>query len=264
MTIVVIVLVIALVALAWVHFGQRLRRPARATAHEQRGAILFPFVAAALSPRALDAALRLAHAEGATLVPVFLARVPLHLPLDAPLPRQSRHGDPAAGGDRAPRPAFDVPVDARIERGRTNRHALRQTIAHERFDRIVIAAAADASAGFDPDDVAWLLARRRARSWSCGRARRSAHPAAPVGKRWAPRPRGDVHQRQPRAGRSARLSRPTCYVERQRRDDHVGARLQHRLEQPPALVVQDLVPALARDDLRDQHGDRRVLVLDRR
>ena len=35
-----------------------------------------------------------------------------------------------------------VPVDARIERGRNQRHALRQTIAHERFDRIVIAAAA--------------------------------------------------------------------------------------------------------------------------
>jgi hypothetical protein len=28
---------------------------------------------------------------------------------------------------------FGVPVDARIERGRTYRHALRQTIAHEHY-----------------------------------------------------------------------------------------------------------------------------------
>jgi len=39
MTIVVIVLVIALVALAWVHFGQRLRRPARATATSTRSLV---------------------------------------------------------------------------------------------------------------------------------------------------------------------------------------------------------------------------------
>ena len=55
------------------------------------------------------------------------------------------------------RRAFGVPVDARIERGRSYRHALRQTIAHERYDRIVIAAAAHGNRGFDADDVAWLL-----------------------------------------------------------------------------------------------------------
>ena len=53
--------------------------------------------------------------------------------------------------------AFAVPVDSRVERGRTYRHALRQTIAHERFDRIVIAAATSGGPGFGPDDVAWLL-----------------------------------------------------------------------------------------------------------
>jgi hypothetical protein len=50
-----------------------------------------------------------------------------------------------------------VPVDSRIERGRNRRHALRQAIANERFDRIVIAAASQGSPGFDADDVAWLL-----------------------------------------------------------------------------------------------------------
>jgi hypothetical protein len=43
-------------------------------------------------------------------------------------------------------------------RGRNRRHALRQAIAEENFDRIVIAASAQGSHGFDPDDVAWLLA----------------------------------------------------------------------------------------------------------
>ena len=45
-----------------------------------------------------------------------------------------------------------------MERGRTYRHALRQTIANERFDRIVVAAAVNEAHGFGPDDVAWLLA----------------------------------------------------------------------------------------------------------
>ncbi|MGH3100358.1 MAG: hypothetical protein ACRDPU_05175, partial [Thermoleophilia bacterium] len=56
--------------------------------------ILFPFVGRALSRRALDAALRLARADGASLVPVFLAQVPMRLPIDAPLPRQCGVGMP--------------------------------------------------------------------------------------------------------------------------------------------------------------------------
>ncbi len=128
-------------------------RPPDPDAHR----ILFPFMACALSRRALDAALRLARAEDATLLPVFLARVPLHLPLDAALPRQSATalGLQEAIEHRAA--AFGVPVDARIERGRSYRHALRQTMAHERFERIVIAAAAHGDPGLHPEDVAWLL-----------------------------------------------------------------------------------------------------------
>ena len=58
--------------------------------------------------------------------------------------------DAAAGGDRAARGKLGVPVDARIERGRTYRHALRQTIEHEQFDRIVIAAPRTAPTGSTP------------------------------------------------------------------------------------------------------------------
>jgi hypothetical protein len=152
----VVALALALVALAAADLRYRTRRPSRIPATGTRR-ILFPFVAYALSPHALDAALRLANAEHATLVPVFLARVPLQLPLDAPLPRQSGIALPLQEAIEHRAGAFGIAVDARIERGRTYRHALRQTIANERFDRIVLAASAHEEVGFEPDDVAWLL-----------------------------------------------------------------------------------------------------------
>jgi len=156
LTALVIILAVALVALAVVYVRSRVRRPAPAPARgEER--ILFPYIGGALSRRALDAALRLANAEDATVVPVFLARVPLHLPLDAPLPRQSGLAIPLQEAIEHRATTFGVPVEARIERGRTYRHALRTAIAHERCSRIVIAAAAHGHRGFDPDDVAWLL-----------------------------------------------------------------------------------------------------------
>jgi nucleotide-binding universal stress UspA family protein len=161
MILALIVLIAALGAtlatLAVRHRRDGRRRPPRPPAGAECRRILFPFVASALSRRALDAALRLARAEDATLVPVFLARVPLHLPLDAPLPRQSASAIALQEAIEQRAFAFGIAVDARIARGRSNRHALRQTIASERFDRIVIAAAPHGGHGFDPDDVAWLL-----------------------------------------------------------------------------------------------------------
>jgi hypothetical protein len=153
--VVIALLAVALVALGSVYVTNR-RRPSGAPVGGTRR-ILFPFVADALSQRALDAALRLAHAEEATLVPVFLARVSLQLPLDTPLPRQSAIALPLQEAIEHRAAAFGIPVDSRIERGRTYRHALHQTIDCERFDRIVIAAAAPAGPGFHADDVAWLL-----------------------------------------------------------------------------------------------------------
>src|SRR5581483_7375408 len=102
-------------------------------------------------------ALRLAHAEEATLVPVFLARVDMQLPLDAPLPRQSALAIPLQEAIEQRAASFGVPVDARIERGRTARHALHATIEHERFDRIVVAAAGHGAVGLSADDVSWLI-----------------------------------------------------------------------------------------------------------
>lgn len=156
---IIVVLAVALTTAAVALYRQRAvpHRVLPTSAPTERR-VLFPFTASALSRRALDAALRLARAEGATLVPVFLARVPLTLPLDSPLPRQAGICLPLQEAIEQRASAFGVPVDARVERGRTYRHALRRTIATERFERIVMAAATGGGPGFDPDDVAWLLA----------------------------------------------------------------------------------------------------------
>ena len=53
--------------------------------------------------------------------------------------------------------AEGIPVDSRIDQGRNRRHALRQTIIHERFDTIVVAAASNGSPCFEAEDIAWLL-----------------------------------------------------------------------------------------------------------
>lgn len=135
---------------------RRVARPSgKPTAGPQR--VLFPFVANGLSRRALEAALNLARTERATLVPVFLARVPLHLPLDAPLPRQAEVALPLQEAIEQRAAAYGVAVDTRIERGRTSRHALRQALDNERFDQILMAAASRGGPGFGPEDIAWLL-----------------------------------------------------------------------------------------------------------
>ena len=105
----------------------------------------------------LDATLRLARAEDATLVPAYLARVPMHLPLAAPLPRQCVEAMPLLEAIERRATHEGVAVDARIERGRTYRHALRELLASEHQDRIVIAADTSGTDGFDAADVAWLL-----------------------------------------------------------------------------------------------------------
>jgi hypothetical protein len=159
--IVIVILLAAVLALVALRLrggvGIRGRRSSAPAPSSGTTRILFPFVAHALAPRALDAALRLARAEEATLVPVFLARVSLQLPLDAPLPRQSRLAIPMQDAIEQRAAKFGVPVDSRIERGRSYRHALRKTIEQERFDQIVIAASAHNQPGFDPGDVAWLI-----------------------------------------------------------------------------------------------------------
>ncbi len=137
---------------------ERWRRERALQSRERVRRIAFPFTGEGLSERALAAALRLAHAEGATLMPVYLALVPLRLSVDVPLRSECDVALPMLETIERTAARADVPVDSRIERGRTVRHALRELIAHEHFERIVVAAGADsAGEGFTPEAVAWLL-----------------------------------------------------------------------------------------------------------
>ncbi|HEY1274241.1 MAG TPA: universal stress protein [Thermoleophilaceae bacterium] len=121
------------------------------------GRILLPFTDTSISKRTLQAALRLAQAEDATLVPAYLVQVPLQLPLDAPLPVQCEQAMPLLESIEHKAARAGVQVDARIERGRTARDALRRVLSEERYDRVVVPAASVDQAGFSPRDVAWML-----------------------------------------------------------------------------------------------------------
>jgi nucleotide-binding universal stress UspA family protein len=157
MTVLVVVLAVALVALvALLLLRERGRRNPKLTTPSP-GRVVFPFIGSALSQRGLDAALRLARIDGATLVPVFLAQVPMHLPLDAALPVQCDAALPLLEAIEQRAVRSGVAVDSRIERGRSYRHALRELFAHEHFDTVVVTAADNGSAGLAPDDISWVL-----------------------------------------------------------------------------------------------------------
>ncbi len=50
-----------------------------------------------------------------------------------------------------------VPVDARIEKGRTPTHALGRLWEIEPFDRVIAPAPAGGPGGFTPKDLTWIL-----------------------------------------------------------------------------------------------------------
>ena len=150
--VVVLVLLVLSVSLL---VAQRIRRGRPLEPAPRR--ILFPFIGSNLSKPALDAALRLCKAEHATLVPAVLARVPLNLPLESAQPRQAASALPVLDAVEQRALNNGVPVDSRIERGRTTRHALRELASHESYDRIVVAADGEDGTGLGPDDIAWLL-----------------------------------------------------------------------------------------------------------
>jgi nucleotide-binding universal stress UspA family protein len=131
--------------------GKRSERP------EEVRQILLPFTGTEISRRAVDAALRLARAESATLMPAYLATVPKQLPLECAIPAEAAKAMPMLEAIEQRATAQGVPVDARIERGRTYRHALRRLLGSEEFDRVVISATATGQAGLSGDDLVWLL-----------------------------------------------------------------------------------------------------------
>jgi hypothetical protein len=131
------------------------RRPAAARAGAPR--LLVPFSDGHLEPAVLEAALRIARADTAVFVPAYLIIVPFTLALDAPLTHEVEVALPLLEAVELRAQEEGVPVDARLERGRSLRDALRRLWDVESFDRILLPVSADARAGFDARDIAWIL-----------------------------------------------------------------------------------------------------------
>lgn len=144
------------VALLAVLVAMRVRKPAlRRTSSSTR--ILVPFTRGALDPTVLAAAIRIARAEEATLVPAYLIVVPFEFGADAPMGQQVGVAMPLLEAVEHAALRAGVPVDARVESGRTPIHALQRLWAAERFDRIVVPAPVGRAPGFTPKDLAWML-----------------------------------------------------------------------------------------------------------
>jgi nucleotide-binding universal stress UspA family protein len=131
------------------------RRPAEARPGAPR--LLVPFSGGGLEPAVLDAALRIARADEAVFVPAYLIIVPFALSLDSPLTHEVEAALPVIEAVELRAQKEGVPVDARLERGRSLRDALRRLWDVESFDRILLPVSADQRAGFDERDIGWIL-----------------------------------------------------------------------------------------------------------
>jgi hypothetical protein len=147
------VLVLSLGGTLVVRSGVRLRRPRPGTRR-----ILVPFTGGRLDPTVLGAAIRIAQAEQATLVPAYLLRVPFQYPEESPLAAEVAVALPLLEAVEHAALRAGVPVDARIEKGRTPTHALRRLWEVERFDRILAPAPVANGGGFTLKDLTWILA----------------------------------------------------------------------------------------------------------
>jgi hypothetical protein len=131
---------------------RRKQRPIRGDARR----ILVPFEGS-LDQSVLDAAIRIAQAEDAVLVPAYLLIVPLAYAEDSPLKDQVAVALPLLEAVEHAALRAGVPVDARIEKGRTLTHALKRLWEAEQFGRIVAPAPVNGSGGFTEKQLAWLL-----------------------------------------------------------------------------------------------------------
>jgi hypothetical protein len=135
----------------------RLRRKRPAEARPGAPRLLVPFAGGHLDPAVLDAALRIARADEAVFVPAYLIIVPYSIALDSPLTHEVGLALPLLEAVELRALEEGVPVDARLERGRSLRDALRRLWDVESFDRILLPVSPDDRAGFDERDIAWIL-----------------------------------------------------------------------------------------------------------
>ncbi len=144
--------VVVLGAALAIRSGVHLRKPKPGVRR-----ILVPFSGGTLDRTVLDAAIRIARAEGATLVPAYLLLMPLRYPEESPLAAEVAVAMPLLEAVERAALRAGVPVDARIERGRSFTHALRMLWGAEDFDRIVAPATANGRGGLRAKDLTWLL-----------------------------------------------------------------------------------------------------------
>ena len=134
-----------------------MRWPGRSHTAGTARRILVAFAGEELDPVVLQAAFRIARAEDATLVAASLVVVPLNYPLDSPLADQVARVLPGLEAIEHEARRAGVPIDTRMERGRSVRDALNQLWSVERFDRVILPATANGRGGFDERDLAWVL-----------------------------------------------------------------------------------------------------------
>jgi hypothetical protein len=160
MTLLVGALAVVIAALV-AALAYRSRPPQQLRAPRDARRILVPFANGGLDPTVLSAAIRIARAENAVLVPAYLLIVPLEFSMDSPLTKEVTIAVPVLEAVEHAALRCGVPVDARIEKGRTRTHALERLWEGEPFDRIVVPAPVQTgrgfSSGFTLKDVSWIL-----------------------------------------------------------------------------------------------------------
>jgi hypothetical protein len=161
MTVLVVVLAALVVVLAAaLVYRSRPPRPIRPPRDARR--ILLPFTGDSLDPTVLNAAIRIARIENAVLVPAYLLKVPFEYAEDSPLTKEVGVAVPLLEAVEHAATRCGVPVDARIEKGRTPTHALSRLWEVEQFDRVIAPAPVDSRygsrSGFTPKDLTWILA----------------------------------------------------------------------------------------------------------
>jgi hypothetical protein len=147
------IVVVGLAAAFWLR--RRPPKPLRRAPGAKR--ILLPFTGASLDATVLGAAIRIARAEGAVLVPAYLLVVPLQYSEDSPLKQEVSIAMPILEAVEHAALRAGVPVDARIEKGRTPTHALSRLWEVEPFDRIVAPAPVEKYKGFSQKELTWIL-----------------------------------------------------------------------------------------------------------
>jgi hypothetical protein len=133
------------------------RRSAKARSWAGRPRLLVPFTSGELDSTVLAAAIRIARAEDAVLVPAYLVVVPHKYGPDAPVRQQVAVAMPLLEAVEHAALRAGVDVDARIERGRTPVHALRRLWDAEQFDRVLAPATLGHRPGFTTKELMWIL-----------------------------------------------------------------------------------------------------------